>query len=203
MNAHLHPRSAAATVAIRPATPDDAPALARFVVLAGEGLPLVFWKGLAQPGESVWDVGAARARRDAGSFSWRNAVVAETGGEAVGAAVFYPIPDAPEPVDLADIHPLVRPLVVLEAKAPGHVYLNVLAVAQEHQGSGVGRLLLDAFSAAARAGGRPAAIIVRDENARAAALYARAGYSETARAPMATTEDWTCEGRDWVLLTNG
>lgn len=197
--AHLTRPSAEA---LRPATPDDADDLARFIVLAGEGLPLVFWSSLAKPGESVWTVGAARARRDAGSFSWRNAVMAMDGTDTVGCALFYPLPDMPEPVELADVHPLVRPLVLLEAQVPGHVYLNVLAVAQAQQGRGWGRRLLDAFGDAARAAGRPGAIIVRDENARAAALYARAGFREVARATIEKTRDWTCEGRDWVLLSN-
>lgn len=70
----------------RPATPDDADALAQLVNLAGEGLPLHLWERMAAPGQSPWDVGRARARRDTGGFSWRNATVREAKGRVVADA---------------------------------------------------------------------------------------------------------------------
>ena len=55
---------------LRPATPEDAPALTELVVIAGEGLPLFAWQAMAEAGEDPWDVGRRRelesqsARRD-------------------------------------------------------------------------------------------------------------------------------------------
>ncbi len=49
---------------LRPATPDDAPILARLVDFAGEGMPTYIWAQMAEPGQSMWDVGAGRACRD-------------------------------------------------------------------------------------------------------------------------------------------
>ncbi len=52
----------------RRATPDDAAALAELINFAGEGLPLYLWERMAEPGETPWQVGRRRARREAGAF---------------------------------------------------------------------------------------------------------------------------------------
>ena len=49
---------------IRPATPQDAGALAALVNFAGEGLPSYLWTKMAMSGEDPWSVGRARARRE-------------------------------------------------------------------------------------------------------------------------------------------
>ena len=71
----------------RAATPEDAAALAELIDLAGEGLPLYLWERMAEPGETAWDVGRRRARRESGAFSYRNAVVAERHGKTAGCLV--------------------------------------------------------------------------------------------------------------------
>ena len=60
---------------IRPATKADAHALADLINFAGEGLPLYLWKKMAEPGETAWEVGRRRAKREDGGFSYRNATV--------------------------------------------------------------------------------------------------------------------------------
>lgn len=186
-----------------PASPDDADALARLVNMAGEGLPLYLWERMAGPGESAWDVGRQRARRDEGAFSWRNAVVLRHGDVADGAAIAcligYDIPDAPQPVD--DLPAMFVPLQELENLAPGTWYVNVLATLPAHRGRGLGSRLLDFAEARARtAGRRGMSLIVDDSNLGARRLYERRGYRETARRPM-VKEDWDNPGTDWVLLT--
>ncbi len=66
--------------------PDDAPVLAELVNYAGEGLPLHLWSGMAADGQSGWDVGVARARRETGSFSYRNAIMIEADGAPAGCS---------------------------------------------------------------------------------------------------------------------
>ena len=67
--------------------------LAEFVNLASEGLAHHLWARAAGAGETAWDVGRRRARREEGSFSYRNAVIAEIDGEVAGALVGYPLPE--------------------------------------------------------------------------------------------------------------
>ena len=91
----------------RKAAPDDAETLAELVDMAGEGLPAYLWGKMAEPGETAWSVGRRRARRDEGSFSWRNAVMLDVDGQPVATLIGYPLPEAPEPIP-ADMPGMLR-----------------------------------------------------------------------------------------------
>ena len=82
---------------------------------------------MAEPGESAWDVGRRRAMRETGSFSYRNATVAEVDGRVIAGLIGYPLPDRPEPIDDDQMPPMFVPLQELENLAPGTWYVNVLA----------------------------------------------------------------------------
>src|SRR3569833_2256142 len=71
------------------ATKADAKELAVLLDYAGAGLPSYLWSQLAAPGESRWEVGRRHAEREEGSFSYRNAVVAEEQSETVAALIGY------------------------------------------------------------------------------------------------------------------
>jgi ribosomal protein S18 acetylase RimI-like enzyme len=185
---------------VRPATPDDAPALAELIDYAGEGLPLHLWAGMAEPGETAWEVGRRRARRDVGGFSWRNATVVEEAGAVVACLIGYALPETPEHVDLAQTPPMFVPLEELERLAPGTWYVNVLAAYPPFRGRGLGTMLIGhAATLAATAGCRGTSIIVADTNEGARRLYERTGHVERARR-AAVKEDWAGAVRDWVLL---
>jgi ribosomal protein S18 acetylase RimI-like enzyme len=184
----------------RPATPDDAPALAELVNFAGENLPLYLWTRMAEAGESAWDVGRRRAMRETGSFSYRNATVAEAGGRVVAALIGYPLPDRPEPIDYDQMPPMFVPLQELENLPPGTWYVNVLATYPDYRRQGYGTRLLaiaERLAAASRRSGL--SIIVSDANAGARRLYERCGCSEVARRPM-LKEGSENPGENWVLL---
>ena len=83
----------------RKATADDALALAELINFAGEGMPLYLWEKMAEPGETVWDVGQRRARREEGGFSYRNAVLSEQDGRVASVLIGYALPDQPETID--------------------------------------------------------------------------------------------------------
>jgi ribosomal protein S18 acetylase RimI-like enzyme len=183
----------------RPATQGDAPALTELVNFAGEGLPLYLWTRMAEAGESAWDVGRRRAMRETGSFSYRNATVAETGGRVIAGLIGYPLPDRPEAID-DEMPPMFVPLQELENLAPGTWYVNVLATSPEYRNRGYGTRLLGIAERLAAAAGRPGlSIIVSDANAGARRLYERCGCSEVAQRPM-VKEGWENPGENWVLL---
>jgi ribosomal protein S18 acetylase RimI-like enzyme len=184
----------------RRATPDDAHALAELIDFAGEGLPSYLWRRMAEPGEDVWDVGRRRARREEGSFSYRNAVVLEEDGRVVACLIGYPLPDEPEPIDPAQMPAMFVPLQELENLAPGTWYVNVLATYPGHRGHGHGtRLLGLAEDLAAGAGSQGLSIIVSDANSGARRLYERCGYRLAAERAM-VREEWANAGVNWVLL---
>jgi GNAT superfamily N-acetyltransferase len=185
----------------RAATPSDATALTAFVNMAGEGLPLYLWSKMAKPGEDPWQVGESRARRAEGSFSYRNAILADVDGAAVSCLIGYPLPEKPEPIDYAAMPPMFVPLQEMENLAPATWYVNVLATLPEHRGKGHGAaLLVLADRIAADCGCRGLSIIVSGANTGARRLYERAGYRQVAERTM-VKEDWENSGTTWVLLT--
>jgi len=185
---------------VRPASAADADDLARLVDIAGEGLPRYLWERMAAPGESAWDVGRARAARVEGSFSYRNATIAEVEGKIAACLVGYPLEDEPAPIDRAAMPAMFVPLQELENLAPGTWYVNVLAVYPEFQGQGIGSGLLTVAEARAReAGSRGLSIVVSDGNEGARRLYRRHGYGERAARPM-VKEAWENPGENWLLL---
>jgi ribosomal protein S18 acetylase RimI-like enzyme len=187
--------------AIRPATIADATHLAALVDIAGEGFASYFWSQMAAVGQSPFEVGRARAMRDEGAFTFRNAHVAEADGPVAGALVGYRIDDPADYRAVADASDLVRPLLELEAEAPGFWYLNVLAVFPEHRGKGIGRALLSHADGLGRAiGVRGMAVIVASTNEGAVRLYKDAGYAERARRPITPFPGYR-RGGDWVLMT--
>jgi ribosomal protein S18 acetylase RimI-like enzyme len=187
--------------AIRPATLQDADALAALVNFAGEGLPLYLWTKMAKEGEDPWAVGRARARREEGSFSYRNAAVIEREGAVAACLIGYPLADAPEAIG-ADMPGMFVPLQELENLAPGTWYVNVLAGYPQWRGQGFGAALLQHAETLARTAGvkNGMSVIVADNNAGARRLYERAGYREVAKRPM-VKESWASASSAWVLLT--
>jgi ribosomal protein S18 acetylase RimI-like enzyme len=185
---------------LRRATPGDAVAMAELVNFAGEGLPLYLWTRMAEAGESAWDVGQRRARRENGSFSYRNAVVVEAEGRVVACIIGYRLPDEVEPIDRDEMPAMFVPLQELENLAPATWYVNVLATYPDHRGRGHGTKLLstaDRIAADSEASGL--SIIVSDANRAAMRLYERCGYRRIAERPM-VKETWDNPGNSWVLL---
>ena len=60
---------------IEDASIDQAADLAHLINLAGEGIPHYLWSDMAEEGEDPMAVGARRAAREEGGFSYRNARV--------------------------------------------------------------------------------------------------------------------------------
>jgi ribosomal protein S18 acetylase RimI-like enzyme len=186
---------------IRKARPDDAPALARLIDIAGEGIPSWLWSRSAEPGQSAEQVGCERAARAEGGFSYRNArVCVDTTGHIVGMLLSYRQPDPYELPDLAELPAVVRPLVELEAAAPGTWYVNALATFPESRGLGAGTRLMGLAESMAREAGVPGlSLIVAEENAGAKRLYERLGYRVEARAPIVPWPG-AAHGGDWLLM---
>jgi GNAT superfamily N-acetyltransferase len=185
----------------RPATKADAAALAVLVDIAGEGMPAYMWGTLKTPAQSILEFGRERARRDTGGFSYKNAMVAEVGGEIAACLVNYCLDD---PYDLegslTETPEIVRPLVRLEVKAPGSWYLNVLATFPEFRRRGIGAELLSIAESKGRKAGAPAlSVIVGSWNKTAVRLYERAGYSVVASEPAILFPGCPHKG-DWVLM---
>lgn len=184
---------------IRAATPDDAPHLVRFFRWGGEGLCDLFWADMALPGQSIDEVGIARARREEGDFSYRNAHVVEEDGVVVAGIAAYRQPSDPVPIG-PDFPAAFAPLQELENLAAGHWYVFFIAAMPEARGRGYGTALLRHAEEQALALGCPGlAIIVSASNPGAARLYDRMGFRETARRRL-DIPGWEKSGTDAVLM---
>ncbi len=171
----------------RDARAGDARAIAQLIEIAGEGIPGFLWSQSVAPGQDPLDYGAERAARQDANFSYRNAVVAESGGAVVGMLLGYrlPQPTAEDLAALSDIPPLLRPLVDLEYQAPGSFYVNALGVFAALQGRGIGSALLAIAGQRARqAGCSLLSLQVFAENEAACRLYRRHGYAVVDRRPI-------------------
>lgn len=187
----------------RQAIPDDASAMVELVNMAGEGLPFYLWSNMAEEGQSPWDVGMERAKRESGGFSYKNTIVREESGKVVASLIGYPLDDEPAPTDYSDIPAIFVPLQQLEDMVPGTWYVNVLATYPESRGAGIGNELLAIAEGLAMAlSKRGLSIIVADTNTRARRLYERNGYTELSQRGM-VKDGWEHPGTNWVLLSRG
>ena len=185
---------------IRDAKASDADHLVRFINMAADDLPLHFWKKSAAPGVDPIAYGRERAARDTGSFSYRNAWLAEVDGEVAACLLGYPAADAPEPID-PGTPPIFVPLLELEALAPGSWYLNVLATYPQFRGKGLGSALLAKAEAVTRGFGRTTiSLIAEDTHQEALRLYRAKGFTEVARRPV-VKDDWPVAASEWILFT--
>lgn len=186
---------------IRNARKADARHLAYLINLAGEGIPEYLWAAMAGTGESAIDVGAGRAARKDGSFSYTNARVCAEGGTLLGMILSYRQPDPYEMGDLAAYPEVVRPLIALEAQAPGSWYINAIATYEQHRGKGVARMLTDDTETRARLQGCDClSLIVASENTSASGMYGYMGFKDVASAPVIPYTG-CLHGGDWILMT--
>ena len=181
---------------LRPARRSDAADMAGLGDLAGGGLSHHLWAQEAAPGEDPLVVGARRAARDDGAFSWREAVIAEVGGRTAGMLLTYRTPEAPEPVD--DLPPMFRPLQALENRVPGTLYVNMLATYPAFRRRGVASALL-AEAERRAAATRGLSLVVADDNHEARGLYRARGFAEIAEEPL-VADGWVTNSRAWVLM---
>ena len=186
---------------IRSAGQDDAPALARLINLAGEGIPLWLWRHNAASDEAAFAIGAQRAARDSGGFSYTNAHVAEVDGQVAAMLLGYRLPDPYDTGDINEAPDVVRPLIELESQAPGSWYLNAIATFENYRGRRVGsRLMSLAGDLAQQSGASTISLIVARENEGAFRLYQRQGYKAGERRPVIPFPGCTFSG-DWILMT--
>ena len=185
---------------IEDASKENAADLAFLFNQAGEGIPKYLWSEMEKDEHDPMRVGKARAERDEGSFSYKNARICTEDGKLQGMIVSYKQPNPYPTQDLGDYPEVVKPLILLEAKAPGSWYINAIATYEQYQGKGVARrLLAEAQELAEASGCQQMSLIVASENVRAKKLYEYLGYGSIAYLPV--VEYPGClHGGEWQLM---
>ncbi len=185
---------------IEDATKEQAKDLAFLINLAGEGIPEYLWKGMAQKDELPMDVGAMRAAREEGGFSYKNARVCTKDDELLGMIISYRQPQPYDIDELSEYPDIVQPLVLLEAKAPGSWYINAIATFQKFSGKGVAqKLMQEAEERALLESCKQVSLIVASENTRAKRLYEHLGYKVVSSLPVVLYPG-CLHGGQWNLM---
>ncbi|GLQ32635.1 GNAT family N-acetyltransferase [Litoribrevibacter albus] len=180
---------------------EDAKALAYLVDLAGEGLPRYLWSEMMTDEASPYDVGAQRASRDEGAFSYKHARVVCRDSRVVGMMLSYQLDDPYVVGDLKSIPKVIQPLIQLESNVPGSWYINAIATDESFRGQGIAkRLMEDAETTAQERGIHLMSLIVASENTAAKHLYQTLGYQCQASLPVILYPG-SLHGGDWELMT--
>jgi ribosomal protein S18 acetylase RimI-like enzyme len=186
---------------IQNASKENAADLAYLINLAGEGIPKYLWGSMAEEGQDPMEVGEIRASREEGGFSYRNARVCVTDSDVQGMVISYKQPDTYSTEDIEDYPEVVRPLVLLESKAPGSWYINAIATFEQYQGLGIAQMLLsEAEEKAVSEGVSEMSLIVASENTRAKCLYEYLGYELISSLPVVMYPG-CLHGGEWLLMT--
>ncbi|HYH21146.1 MAG TPA: GNAT family N-acetyltransferase [Azospirillum sp.] len=139
----------AAALTLRPARRDDSRRIAELIRMAADGVADYIWSTLAAPGEDLLDVGARRYARDGVGFGYRNAVLAEHDGAAIGFVLAFAMPPRMDAAAEPEADPVLRPYAELEV--PGSLYIAGIGVQEGYRRHGVATRLLAVARARARA----------------------------------------------------
>lgn len=163
--------------AIRPARKAECRRIAEFYRISSDGVADYIWSKLATPGGDLLDVGQRRYEREDTPFSYRNCIVVDAGGEAVGMLVAFPMNVDPGCVET---DPVLAPYRELEEDLS--YYICGVTVDVSCRGNGIGSRLMEQAERACRSHGlNKLSLIVFEQNAGAVRLYQRLGYVERMR----------------------
>jgi ribosomal protein S18 acetylase RimI-like enzyme len=126
-------------VEFRPALPTDAREIARLFRISSEGASDYIWSQLAEPGQDLLDVGAARYARENVDFSYQNCFVAQVDGRVVGMMHCYVTREDPLAAPVTD--PVLAPYADMEV--PDTLYISSLALHEGWRNKGLGVRFLE------------------------------------------------------------
>jgi len=165
---------------IRPATPADAPFVVPLIVQAL--VPGAFQLTHSGDESEAWPVVMQFFLQETNRHSYRNTLVYENENGVVGSVVSYDGAEDEEmgmPVTLfLRSYYQSEDVMHFAEGEPGAFYIDTVSVRRDEQGKGIGRALIEAACAQARARGhRYISLLVDKENPSAQRLYDRLGFT--------------------------
>ena len=167
-------------ICFRPADPSDSRIIAELFRHSSGGVADYIWRQLAEPGESLLDVGERRYAREDTPFSYQNCIMAVRQGNIVGMMHAFLMEASEDQPDPEPADPVLQPFAELEV--PNSLYISSMSVFPAFRCCGVGSELLALACAEARADGiNRLSLLVFEQNQGAVKLYERSGYRVAAR----------------------
>lgn len=167
-------------VIFRPARKNECRTIALLYRISSDGVADYIWTTLARAGEDILDIGEKRYMREDTQFSYKNCVIAESGGRVAGMIAAFPMLEPDENVSHTDIDPVLAPYSRLEQY--NSYYIAGMAVYPEYRGKGIGTKFLEIAAEKALSLRLPRlSLIVFEGNERAKRLYERHGFYEIMR----------------------
>ena len=167
-------------ICFRPADVSDSRTIAELFRHSSGGVADYIWQQLAEPGESLLDVGERRYAREDTPFSYQNCIMAVRQGNIVGMMHAFLMEESDDQPDAESMDPVLRPFAELEV--PNSLYISSMSVFPAFRCCGVGSELLALARAEARADGiNTLSLLVFVQNEGAVRLYERSGYRVAGR----------------------
>ncbi len=181
---------------IRRARPEEARDIARLVNAAAEGLALQMWQAYAPGQMDVWAFAAGFVAERLDAEPYADAWVAVADGHVVGFLSVRRLPPVAAPSS-PEAPAFFAPVFALGALACDTGYVNMLAVAEDRRGQGIGSALLT--FAERYAGPAGMSLVVTDCNRGARRLYERHGYRVTDQRDIAP-DGWDFSANHWLVM---
>lgn len=183
---------------IRQATPEDSGHFVRVFELASYGLAPYLWQQAVGDSGEMHSYARSRMHDKLSNAKPNTALIAEIDGEVAGGIITYDIGREPEEMS-PDVDPVITPLIELENMALGTHYINAVAVFPEHQGHGIGQMLLREVEKNASPNGL--SLVVEDRNIGAFKLYQKLGYVVETSVPIVKGKGgWDTNAQSYVLM---
>ena len=161
------------TVLFRPAVRNDAREIARLFQISSEGCADYIWSLIAQPGQTLLDVGEMRYAREGVIFSYENCLIAEAEGRVIGMMHSFVMRDDPEAEPVTD--PVLAPYADMEVADT--LYISSLALHEGWRNLGLGaKFLQHARERCSELGLTGLSLIDYEANTGARRFYERHGF---------------------------
>ena len=176
-------------------------AMAELFDMANANTMAALWNRDAPEGQTWVDMLKPMMFGDFGELNYKNIVVADVGGKAVGMLVINVNPNPWPEEDSSFMKPYAVPFSKLRAKVPGYGYLRIMAVFPEFRGLRIATNLLDiAFNLAIKSEWNGVCATVHDGNTLLLTHYRKRGLKELGRSEVVEHISYDPKSC-WVLMS--
>ncbi len=186
---------------LRQANLTDATMIAHLMNLVSDGATELSLSRRAANDETWLDV----ARRDIADadnqICYKNAIMADLGGDVAGMMILNWLASDTPPFDLATLSDEERPANELVAQVTGSLLIRELVVFERFRRLGIASAFLELAASYAKSNKIPAlSLTVHGENANAITLYRRNGFVKKDERSILAHETWAFGSKLWLMV---